>query len=207
VDCQDFEALKPKQHRSYADRMNVFVLTRVSVACLLLGSVVAAACASGGVPRPHPFPGAPVPRSAGDPTTREGPARPGVWPAVVATALTLRGVPYTNGGSEPARGFDCSGLVQWVFAQHGTALPRQTHEQFEIGDAVDPNRVEPGDLIFFRTRGRTVSHVGIALGDGEFVHAPNSRGVVRVERYTGSYWSTRLMGVRRVPTADVAAAD
>lgn len=186
--------------------MAMRVPSRLALPSLFLASIALSACVSGGrAPRPQPFPGAPVPPVSSVPTPP--PTLGDVPPPVVATALGLRGIPYVNGGSDPARGFDCSGLVQWVFAQHGTALPRQTHEQFETGHAIDLAHVEPGDLVFFRTSGRRASHVGIALGAGEFVHAPNARGVVRVERYTGPYWSTRLMGVRRVPTAAVTAAD
>jgi cell wall-associated NlpC family hydrolase len=131
-------------------------------------------------------------------------------PRVEATPLTLRGTPYRNGGSEPSRGFDCSGLVQWVFAQHGTALPRQTTEQFTVGEGVDPSEIRAGDLVFFSTVSRGASHVGIALGDGRFLHAPSSRGVVRVERYEDSaYWSRRFVGARRVagPPPVVAPSD
>src|SRR5690606_33515964 len=102
------------------------------------------------------------------------------------------------GGSDPS-GFDCSGFVQWVFARHGTALPREVRDQYRVGRGIGRDQVEPGDLVFFETVSRGASHVGIALGNGEFVHAPSSRGVVRVERYDGSYWSQRWVGARRVP--------
>jgi cell wall-associated NlpC family hydrolase len=118
---------------------------------------------------------------------------------LVATALSLRGTQYRNGGSEPTSGFDCSGLVQWVFAQYGTALPRETREQYAIGQKIDDADVRPGDLVFFETVNKGPSHVGIALGGGEFVHAPSSRGVVRVESYTkNEYWSERWLGARRI---------
>ena len=109
----------------------------------------------------------------------------------------MRGIPYRNGGSDMA-GFDCSGFVQYVFAQHGLALPREVRDQYRIGDAVDRDEVEPGDLVFFETVSDGASHVGIALGGQQFVHAPSSRGVVRVERYTSSYWDKRWVGARRV---------
>jgi cell wall-associated NlpC family hydrolase len=117
---------------------------------------------------------------------------------LIATALALRGTPYLNGGSDPSHGFDCSGFVQWVFARHGTALPREVREQYEKGRRVARDDVQAGDLVFFETVSRGASHVGIALGEGEFVHAPSSRGVVRVERYTGGYWSARWVGARRI---------
>jgi cell wall-associated NlpC family hydrolase len=171
---------------------------RVAWLTVLLASVVATGCASSGtVPRPLPFPGATAPPaspddSRPDPTDATPPA------AVLATALALRGTPYVNGGSDPSRGFDCSGFVQWVFAQHGASLPRETKEQYGEGERVDPDEIQPGDLVFFQTVSRGASHVGIALENGEFVHAPSSRGVVRVERYTSGYWSSRWVGARRV---------
>jgi len=106
-------------------------------------------------------------------------------------------VPYRNGGSDPS-GFDCSGLVQWVFAQNGRALPREVREQILVGREVDTDEVRAGDLLFFDTSSRGASHVGIALDRETFVHAPSSNGVVRVERYTSSYWSRRYVGARRV---------
>ena len=168
----------------------------VRVAWLLVLLVVSAAaitgCASSGnPPRPRPFPGA-------EPPAAPAPTAPETTSAVIATALALRGVPYRNGGSEPTGGFDCSGFVQWVYAQHGTRLPRETREQYGEGGKVNRDDVRPGDLVFFETVARGPSHVGIALGGGEFVHAPSSRGVVRVERYTTGYWSSRWVGARRV---------
>ena len=118
-------------------------------------------------------------------------------PALVTTALTLKGTPYRNGGTDPS-GFDCSGFVQWVFAQHGTGVPREVRDQYRVGEEVDEDEVQPGDLVFFETVSKGASHVGIAIGNGEFVHAPSSRGVVRVERYTSGYWAQRWVGARRV---------
>lgn len=167
---------------------------------IVAATIVVAGCASGGgVPRPRPFPGAQLPRES----TPEAPATTPDATAgtLISTALSLRGTPYRNGGSEPSLGFDCSGFVQWVFTRHGTALPREVREQFDAGRHVDRERVEPGDLVFFETISRGPSHVGIALGGGEFVHAPSSRGVVRVERYTNGYWSARWVGARRVAVA------
>jgi len=111
--------------------------------------------------------------------------------------MDLRGVPYLNGGSD-LRGFDCSGFTQYVFARAGMLLPRATHDQFLVGAPVSPGEQQPGDLIFFTTTAPGASHVGIALGGDGFVHAPSSRGVVRVESLTLPYWSTRLIGIRRL---------
>jgi cell wall-associated NlpC family hydrolase len=116
---------------------------------------------------------------------------------LMATALALRGAPYRNGGSDP-HGFDCSGFTQYVFAQTGTALPREVREQFLVGIPVPLGQQQPGDLIFFTTTTPGASHVGIAVGGEQFVHAPSSRGVVRVESMSLPYWSRRLVGIRRI---------
>ena len=117
--------------------------------------------------------------------------------ALVGTALSLRGTPYRHGGGDPA-GFDCSGFTQYVYAQHGVSLPREVREQYQMGKKVKPRNLAPGDLIFFSTTEPGASHVAIAIGGDEFVHAPSSTGVVRVEHIGVNYWSERFLGVRRV---------
>lgn len=121
----------------------------------------------------------------------------GAVDGVIATALALRGVPYRNGGADPA-GFDCSGFTQYVYARHGVTLPRAVREQYRVGEKVDGDDLEVGDLLFFTTEARGATHVGIAIGGDQFVHAPSSTGVVRVERFTAGYWSRRFVGARRV---------
>ena len=117
--------------------------------------------------------------------------------ALVGTALQLRGTPYLDGGASP-RGFDCSGFTQYVFAQYGVRLPRAVEEQYKIGSKIDPEDLSQGDLLFFQTTARGATHVGIAVGTDQFVHAPSSTGVVRVERLSADYWSSRYLGARRV---------
>jgi len=172
---------------------------------LVLAAVATSGCAaragSGAhVPRPFPAPGPPsttpasesaaVPDAAVVPGTLDG-------YAVAGTALSLRGVRYVAGGSDPS-GFDCSGLVWYVYAQHGVALPRTVSDQFLTGEPVNADEIETGDLVFFNTKGRGATHVGIAIGGEEFVHAPNSNGEVRVDRLGGAYWRTRFVGARRL---------
>ena len=146
-----------------------------------------AGCASSGV-APRPFP---VPQESAD--TAQG--RPG--PSVVDTALSFQGTPYRAAGADPS-GFDCSGLVQYVFWQHGVAMPRQVREQFRVGKNVDRDQLEPGDLVFFSTVAPGASHVGIVIGGDQFIHAPSERGVVRVESLTQQYWASRFIGAKRV---------
>ncbi len=177
------------------------IRTLGAVALLLLAGLVSA-CASSGTVKPRPFP-TPAGSATSPPTSQAQPPAPTPVPVapgnqtVVETALSFRGTPYRNGGSDPA-GFDCSGLTQWVFAAHGIALPRDVQDQFKIGRKVKLDDLEPGDLIFFHTIARGPSHVGIVIDGDQFVHAPSSNGVVRVERISSSYWSRRVVGVRRV---------
>ena len=152
-------------------------------------SVFASACASSGA-RPRPFPGTPA---------EPPPAAARFDPdSVVETALSLRGVPYRNGGSDP-KGFDCSGLVQYVFGRHGMILPREVREQRQLGREVRLAGIETGDLIFFAINtANEPSHVGLAVGGDEFLHAPTARGVVRVEKFSAPYWARRIVMVRRL---------
>jgi cell wall-associated NlpC family hydrolase len=88
--------------------------------------------------------------------------------------------------------------VRYVFSQHGVTVPRTVSDQFRAGKQVDQQQLEPGDLVFFTTVAPGASHVGIAIGGDEFVHAPSGTGEVRVERMSAPYWSTRFVGARRV---------
>lgn len=165
---------------------------------LLVIALSAAACASTGhIPQPFPRPGTP----AEPPAASAGLPDPSTAPAdaygITGTALGLRGAPYRNGGTDPS-GFDCSGFVSYVFAQHGVKVPRTVGELARVGTSVDARAVEPGDLVFFDTAGSGPSHVGIALGGDEFIHAPSSNGEVRVERLSASYWAARFLGARRL---------
>jgi cell wall-associated NlpC family hydrolase len=88
--------------------------------------------------------------------------------------------------------------VRYVFGQNGVTVPRTVTEQYQAGHQVAGPRLEPGDLVFFSTVSPGASHVGIAIGGDEFVHAPSGTGEVRVERMSASYWATRFVGARRV---------
>lgn len=182
---------------------------------ILLASVAAACASTGAVPRPFPTPGGGNPPTAPSepPTTPSAPVVPPdeIVPgsadgyALAGTALAFRGVPYRNGGATPS-GFDCSGFVQYVFARYGLAVPREVRDQYRLGQNIDRRRLEPGDLVFFSTVAPGASHVGIALGGDQFVHAPSSSGVVRVEHLSAPYWATRFVGARRVNDGEKRAS-
>lgn len=123
----------------------------------------------------------------------------GLGAEVALHALALTGVPYRFGSDDPARGLDCSGLVRHVFrAVAALELPRRAEELGRLGQWVAPAELKAGDLLFFNTRGRPFSHVGIYLGDGRFVHAPTRRGAVRIEDLAERYWQRRFNGARRL---------
>ncbi len=113
-----------------------------------------------------------------------------------AARLALRavGTPYAWGGSSPASGFDCSGLVYWAYRRLGVQLPRTSYALFDRGRRVGRSRLKAGDLVFFSGLG----HVGMYLGRGRMVHAPRSGRNVEVVRLRSSYWGRALVGARRV---------
>jgi cell wall-associated NlpC family hydrolase len=164
----------------------------------MVAVVLLSGCASTGwTPQPFPVGRRPGPEpSTAAPATVVS-AHAGYGYAVAGTALALRGSPYRNGGADPG-GFDCSGFVRYVFDLHGLDVPRSVGEQFRSGRAVATDALEPGDLVFFTTTGSGASHVGIAIGSDEFVHAPSTNGVVRVDRIGGGYWASRFVGARRL---------
>ena len=114
-------------------------------------------------------------------------------------ALSQVGVPYRFGGNSPESGFDCSGLVQYVYSRGaGLSLPRNTQSLSEVGAAVPAEELAPGDLVFFDTLRRPYSHVGIYLGDYRFIHAPTTGGQVELVDLRERYWQTRYNGARRL---------
>ena len=112
-----------------------------------------------------------------------------------AIALNQIGTPYRYGGSSPS-GFDCSGLVQYSYARAGMPLPRTTKALWNTAAPVDSRRLQPGDLLFFEISGK-MSHVGLYLGKGRFVHAPSSGKVVRVESLHSDYYSRAFLRAGR----------
>jgi len=117
---------------------------------------------------------------------------------LVVQAMALLDVPYRYGGSTPA-GFDCSGLVRYVFkAVTGRELPRRTEEMSRVGRPLRRSVLLPGDLVYFNTFSSAYSHVAIYLGEGRFLHAPARGGRVRIEGLDDRYWKSRYDGARRL---------
>jgi cell wall-associated NlpC family hydrolase len=116
---------------------------------------------------------------------------------IVDTAKQYLGVPYVWGGSTPS-GFDCSGLTQYVFRAHGINLPRTTKEQWTVGKSISKSQLEIGDLVFFaNTYTSGISHVGIYVGDNQFIHASSSKGVI-ISSLSNTYWAAHYYGCRSI---------
>jgi cell wall-associated NlpC family hydrolase len=112
----------------------------------------------------------------------------------VRIALRAVGVPYRWGGSSPASGFDCSGLVHWTYSRLGIELPHSSYALYDRGRRIARARIKPGDLLFFSGLG----HVGIYAGRGRMVHAPQSGQSVEVVELRGSYYGRGLVAARRL---------
>ena len=118
---------------------------------------------------------------------------------LVDTAMQYLDIPYQWGGTGPEEGFDCSGLVYYCYAQHGRSINRTASTQYKQGEAVARDALEPGDLVFFASSsGWNISHVGIYLGDGQFVHASSGAGKVIVSNLSSWYYDTYYYGARRL---------
>jgi hypothetical protein len=191
--------------------------TRTRTACLLIGLLVSTAL------RADPQPAAPV-RADGQPDTllrmlvdrgwapidaAQGGARLARDAAadVVMSAMSFLDLAYRRGGTTAEAGFDCSGFVRHVVqGSLGLVLPRRSAEQARADDvqAIDPDELRPGDLVFFNTLRQAFSHVGIYVGEGRFIHSPRSGSSVRIEDMRKPYWMARFDGARRL--APVVAA-
>ena len=114
-------------------------------------------------------------------------------------AVGLVGVPYRYGGNNPKAGFDCSGLIGYVYLKSANIkLPRRIQDMSTKGRGIDDQAPAPGDLVFFNTTGDKYSHAGIYVGQGRFVHAPSSGGTVRLEQIENPYWASRFTETRRL---------
>jgi cell wall-associated NlpC family hydrolase len=129
-------------------------------------------------------------RESGDLPAQAGDVRD----AVAMLALSMIGVQYKYGGADPHEGFDCSGLVYYTYTSNGLAAPRTSREQFSAARKIPLEEALAGDLLFFQDQER-LSHVGIYLGDGRFVHAPSSGDAVRIASIDAPYYQRHLVAV------------
>ncbi len=122
--------------------------------------------------------------------------------SLVNTSMGFLGMPYRLGGNgEQDGGVDCSGFVRAVYQRTlGKVLPRRAAEQADATKTIQKDELQPGDLVFFNTMHRAFSHVGIYIGNNQFIHSPRTGSVVRVEDMGKSYWQSRFNGARRVDT-------
>ena len=126
------------------------------------------------------------------------PTHTGLRKLLADFAVTLRDIRYRRGGHEPSTGFDCSGFVRYVF-RHTLQqdLPSDSASQFLAGAKIDRAEMKTGDLVFFRIRGKRISHVGIYLDNGRFIHSPSTGKSVSISRLDEVYWAKRFAGAKR----------
>jgi cell wall-associated NlpC family hydrolase len=156
------------------------------VLLLILPTLLLAACS-----------GPPAP--AGDKAARQlavSASREHARATALDTARRMLGVAYRYGGTNP-RGFDCSGLVQYSYAQAGIRLPRTSQAIFRASRLVDPKAIQAGDLVFFTISSKKIAHVGIYAGSNRFIHAPSSGKGVSYASLKNPYWKNRLVAVGR----------
>ena len=126
--------------------------------------------------------------------------------SMIANAKTLFNTPYHRSGTNAASGFDCSGFVSHVFQRAlGVSLPHHARDIWSEGEKVEVANLKPGDLVFYNTMRRKLSHVGIYIGNGQFIHSA-SRGGVRVDNLSAAYWKPRWNGARRIAAATKSVA-
>jgi len=161
----------------------------IMAALLFMGLLVAGGCASKSI---SPPPGAHAGKVKRTFAT-------GKSVSIIRTARTMIGAPYKWGGESPNTGFDCSGLVWFVYRQHGVGLPRVSWQQFGAGRPIKFSQLRPGDLIFHKVdKGSKSLHVGIVTDRGTFVHAPSSGKRVMESSLNNTYWREHYIGARRV---------
>ncbi|MFI8481278.1 C40 family peptidase [Pseudomonas sp. NPDC078700] len=169
-------------------------MTRTIRIALLSLAALLSACSS------HPPSPQPVPRIT-------NPAANGNADDVLIRAIGLVGTPYRYGGNTPDGGFDCSGLIGFVYRDvAGISLPRTTSQLSQMrGQNISRSNLQSGDLVFFATSGGSkVSHAGIYVGEGRFVHAPSSGGTVRLDSLSSSYWQGVYLDAKRVFSGELA---
>jgi cell wall-associated NlpC family hydrolase len=170
-------------------------MTNRPLAALLVSAAAVLAGCSWAPTQPSDAPLSATTWSSWDSSGRaDGAERPAAQAVDLATGLI--GVPYRWGGATPA-GFDCSGLVYYTFHKAGVSVPRTSQEQYHAARPVPIHKAEPGDLVFFGKRGR-ISHVGIYIGDRQFVHAPETGRNVTIAHLGDGYYRKRFAGAGRI---------
>jgi len=164
----------------------LFRLILPALVLAVLFAAVGPAVAATAEERPYP-----------DQVDRMAAPTPSVGERAARIALKAVGIPYHWGGESPSSGFDCSGLVRWAYGRLGVALPHSSYALYGEGRRVSQARMKPGDVLFFEGLG----HVGLYLGRGRMVHAPQSGRDVEVVRLARSNYGRRLIGARRVAPA------
>jgi cell wall-associated NlpC family hydrolase len=154
------------------------------------------AAAPGGISGAEPAPERHAAKSARHSIKRK-PPKPSLGQRAARIALKAVGVPYRWGGASPSGGFDCSGLIHWAYGRLGVELPHSSYALYDLGRRVARSRMKPGDLVFFSGLG----HVGLYLGRGRMVHAPQSGRTVEVVTLGRSHYGSRLVGARRIARA------
>ena len=142
-----------------------------------------------------PDPGKPD-QVANAPTRAVKGARAGATAAAVALAMTFQGTPYVWGGARPG-GFDCSGLLYYVFGKQGLSLPRVAEDQAKVGTYVPQSQLQPGDAVFFADSSGYIHHMGMYVGGGKMLHAPQTGDVVKIVDITTGYYASQYAGARR----------
>lgn len=166
-------------------------LPKLAALVLLTALFALGGCGTKSVPPPGAHPSTPKVQTSSRTSAKAQ--------AVIRTARLLIGAPYKWGGTSPQKGFDCSGLVWFVYRQHGITLPRISWQQFGAGQSVRYSDLRPGDLVFFKIdkSGKSL-HVGILTDRGTFVHAPSSGKRVMESSLNNTYWREHYIGARRV---------
>jgi peptidoglycan DL-endopeptidase CwlO len=190
---RSLEAQQAARERRRAAEARARIARRVALARAQAAAAVVAPAPTVVLPAP---PSAPPPSDTAPAAPAPAPA-PTASPPAYSNAATIAarylGVPYVWGGASPS-GFDCSGLVMYVYAQLGVSLPHYTVAQWNATIPISTSELQPGDLVFFDGLG----HVGIYIGNGQFIHAPHTGTVVQIGTLSG-YWAAHLDGARRVP--------
>lgn len=121
---------------------------------------------------------------------------------LISTAKNFIGLPYRFGGTSPTSGFDCSGFMQYVYKETANInLPRTSSSMAQVGEKVSRDELQPGDMVFFSHSGGRISHVGMYIGEGRFIHSPSTGKSISITALNSGYWANKFVTARRVISA------